>query len=235
MRINDLNKNNNHTRFAGKVDSSVKKYVTSMKKESKKIYIESCQQKNTRLNPTAFRLIDERCNTALSKLTEKAESLHKDTVIKAVKNPDKSDNGLYFVAENKGLTQEWEQKGAVNTLSVYENDLKKPENFRMGVYDTYITRFEGLVNKLNPKTLDKKMVRISISNLWNLSPAKILRGNYAEKRTKSTQKIAKEIGYPNTTFPESLKEHFCSVRESFKPQKEHKPSVVSRIKSFFLG
>lgn len=206
-----------------------------MKKESKKIYIEWCQQKKTFLNPTAFRLIDERCNTALNKLTEKAEALHKDTIIKVAKHPNKSDDGLYFIAENKGLTQEWEQKGAVNTLSIYENNLKKPENFRMGVYDTYITKFEGFVNKLNPKTLDKKMVRISISNLWNLSPAKILRGHYAEKRTKSTQRIAKEIGYPNTTFPKSLKEHFCSVRESFKPQKEYTPSVVSKIKNFFLG
>lgn len=219
--------------FTGKVDSSVKKYVTSMKKEAKKIYNESCDKRGIRRNQAAPKIIDNRCNIALSVLNKKAESLHKDTVIKAVKNPNKKSNGLYLVAENKGLLLEWEQKGAVNTLSVYNNDLRNVKN--MTEYDSYITQFEGLVDNLNQKTLDKKMVRTSISNLWNMNIAKILKGKTAERYTSSTKQVASDIGYENTTFPQSLAEHFSEIREKFSPKEEkNKFSIKEFFKDLFL-
>lgn len=221
--------------FTGRVDSSVNKYVKILKKESKHIYISNCEKNGRKINPVAFRVIDERCDTALGKLFAKAAVLHKDTVIKVAQNPNKSDKGLYLVAENKGLLREWEQKGAVDTVSVYRNNLKDVDNYRIAEYDGYITKFEGLVNNLNPKTLDKKMVRTSISNLWHLSLPKLLKKNYAEKYTQSTQKVARDIKYPNTTFGDSLREHFKSARAVWAPPKQEKNSIIDIIKELFAG
>ena len=227
------NIHNNSPYFTGTVDSSVRKYVTALKKESKEIYRESCKNSGREMNPVAFQVIEERCDSALKKLDRKAFFLHKDTVIKAMKNPRKSDNNLYLVAENKRLIQEWEQKGAIDTLSVYKNNLRETRSTDAGRYDGYITRFEYFADTLNEKTLDKKMVRTSISNLWNLSITKILKGKTAERYTESTKQVASDIGYENKTFPQSLAEHFSAIRERYNPKKENKTSFIDFIKELF--
>lgn len=225
----------NYTPFTGIVDSSVRKYVTALKKESKQIYKKNCKDSGIQVNPTAFKVIDERCNTALNKINQKADLLHKDTVIKAVKNPNKKDGGLYLIAENKGLLREWEQKGVLDTLSVYRNNLRETRDIDKGKYDSYITRLEYFADNLNPETLDKKMVRTSISNLWNMNFTKIIKGKIAETYTESTKKVAKETGYPNTTFPDSLAEHFAEVREKYTPKKEKTPSIIDYLKDLFTS
>ena len=226
--------NCNSLQFTGKVDSSVNKYVKVLKREAKEMYVRDCKNRGINQNPTAFRCIDERCNSALAQLNRKAELMHEDTVIKVETNPRKKDSGSYLCVENKHLLQEWEQKGAADAVSVYKNNLREANGINQNSYDRYISRFEGLVSWVNPKKLDAKMVRTSISNLWNLSIPKITRGNFAEKYTNSTKKVAQEIGYENNTFADSLKARFAEVREQFAPKKNgSQPTLWDKIMNFF--
>lgn len=224
--------NCNSPQFTGKVDSSVNKYVKALKKEAKDIYVQNCKTDGIQMNPIAFRCIDERCDTALARLNQRAALLHKNTVIKAEKNPLCDDKGLYLCAENKRLLQFWEQMGAANTVMMNKNNLREASALGKNDYDMYITRFEGLVKQVNPENLDGKLVRFSIHNLWNLSVPKILKGHYAEKYTSSTQKVAYDIGYENRTFGDSLMEHFTTVREQMRPKKDGL-SLWQQIKNFF--
>lgn len=228
------NTNRNSPQFTGKVDSSVKKYVKALKKEAKDIYVQNCNANGTQMNPVAFRCIDERCDSALAKLHQKAGLMHKDTVIKAEKNPLCDDKGLYLCVENKGLLQYWEQMGAANTVVINKNNLREASALGKNDYDMYITRFEGLVKHVNPENLDALMVRSSISNLWNLGFPKVLKGKFADKYTASTKKVAQDIGYENKTFSESLKEHFSEIRAQFSQKpKTDQPSLWQEIKNFF--
>ena len=148
-------------------------------------------------------------------------------------NPYKHDNFVYLSAENKNLFQEWEQKGAGDRISIYNNNLRDTGNVHSG-YDKYITRFEGLVDKVNANNLDKSMIRLSISNLWNMSLPRILKKNFAEEKTNSIQKMANDIGY-STTFADSFREYLRNTREQINPptSKKDKTSFFDKILDFF--
>jgi hypothetical protein len=221
----------NSPQFLGKVDSSVVKYVKAMKEEAKTIYVKDCQKTGMAINPTAFKVIEKRCNTALEKLNKKAYLLHEDTVITVTKNPYKKDGGVYLSAENKNLLHEWEQKGAVNRFNIYNNNLRATNKIHNG-YDKYITGFEGFVDRLNPTNLDVSMIRTSISNLWNLNIPRLTRKNYAEKYAESTQNVADKIGY-STTFYQSFCEHLKDARMQLCPKKIKKESLLEKIKNIF--
>ena len=222
----------NSPQFLGTVDPSVYKYVKNMKAEAKRLYVDYYRHSGMRMNPKAAEIIDRRCDSALEILENKAQLMHKDTVIKAEKNPRKYDSGVYLCAENKNLLQEWEQKGAVHRISVYDNDLRRVNV--VSNYDAYIARFEAFVERINPGNLDNGIVRTSISNLWNLSRPKITKGKYAIERAEATQKVANDIGY-STTFIDSFKEHVKNVREQYNPDpnKGKKLSWWERIASIF--
>ncbi|MCR5266409.1 MAG: hypothetical protein K6E29_07435 [Cyanobacteria bacterium RUI128] len=222
----------NSPQFLGRVDSSVYRYVKNMRAEAKKMYVEYYSRPGMRMNPQAAEIVDKRCDSALKLLEQKAELMHKDTVIKVEKNPYKQEPGMYLCAVNKNLTQEWEQKGAVNRISVYNNNLRKING--ISNYDGYIACFEDYVNHIKPDKLDHSMVRISIANLWNLSRPKITKGNYAMKRAEATQKMANEIGY-QTTFIDSFREHIKDVRAQLNPDagKNKNLSFWERITSIF--
>lgn len=223
---------NNSPQFMGKVDSSVYKYVKSMKAEAKKMYVEHYRQNGMRMNPKAAEVVDKRCDSALEILEQKARLMHEDTVIKVEKNPRGEDAGLYLCAENKNLTQEWEQKGAVNGVFIRENNLRKVNG--AAAYDAYISCFESYVNHIKPDKLDRGMVRASISNLWNLSFPRITKGDYAMKRAEATQRVANDIGY-STTFANSFREHVKSVRAQLNPNagKDKNLSWWERITGIF--
>jgi len=227
------NKYCNNVYFKGKVDKSVNKYVQALKKETKELYTKKYAEAGSKENPKAYQIIDKRCDDALEKLNQKAMLLHKDTVIKVSKNQRYEDGGLYMCAENKNLLQEWEQKGAISILSMNSNNLRNVKFKGSTDYDAYVTRFEDFVNKINPERLDKRLVRTSIANHWQLRIPPLLKTKKAQRQAMATQKVADEIGYP-TTFLDSFKIHIEEVREIYGPKKKNSESLYSKIKNIFL-
>ena len=224
------NNSNQPISFKGRVDKSVYKYVKNLKNKTKEVYQRAYAEVGLKQLPRADKLIDKRCDDALRMLEIKAELLHKDTVIKVSNNPRYNDRQVYLCAENKNLVQEWEQTGAVNNLTVYKNNLSDMNSKSLISYDENVSRLEYLANQLNPEKLDKRMVRTSISNIWNVNLPTLLKGRKAKKMAWKTQKVANEIGYP-TTFYRSFINHIMAMRAQFNPNS--KESLFSRITNLF--
>lgn len=225
-----------HPNFTGKVDRSVRQYVNDMTYFSKIAYIYSCKRLGQKVNKAEIKSNKQQWKNALNKLIEKADLMHKDTVIKITKNPNnKSSNLMYLVAENKNLLQDWEHSGAANRYSIYPNNLYNVAIENIGNPSNYVNRFEELIDKINPKKLDEQMVNTSVTNLRDLPESKIIGSKYVERHAKSTLQVARDIGY-NCTFWSNLKKHITEIRNESELNKEnnkHLPSFMKIAKDLF--